>query len=207
MKCPRSIPDTRHFYLSQAVRKWIFSVGSRCSKAQNLSEGSIFTLLMSLAPAGCSLCLLLPGTVLGAFAATTTHLLLSWHQKSPALCWLANCQRAMAAKGFTLQPQRISGHIQTAKGQPGAVPYKQIFWFWTLPSALKPSPGILFLFDSLKKTPMGGRENNTSQQSHVKTMRLFLSIHNKCKPGNRKFLIKVYYVPSNSFTKSARNMY
>lgn len=158
-------------------------------------------------PCWMQLCPLLTGTVLGAFAATTTLLLLFWHQNSPALCWLANCQRAMAAKGFTLQPQRISGHIQTAKGQPGAVPYKNIFWCWTLPSALKPSPGILFLFDSLKKTPMGGRENNTSQQSHVKTMRLFLSIHNKCKPGSHKFLIKVYYMPSNSFTKSARNMY
>lgn len=167
--------------------------------------GSIFTLLMSLSPAGCSCAL--TGTVLGAFAATTTLLLLFWHQNSPALCWLANCQRAMAAKGFTLQPQRISGHIQTAKGQPGAVPYKNIFWCWTLPSALKPSPGIMFLFDSLKKTPMGGRENNTTQQSRVKTMRLFLSIHNKCKPGSHKFLIKVYHTPSNSFTKSARNMY
>lgn len=176
--------------------------------AQDFSQGTIFSLFMSLSSAGCFLCSLLPGKMLRIFAATTTHLLLFWNKKSPAPCWLANCQRATAGKGFTPKPQRISGHFQTTKGQPGAVLYKKtIFWFWTLPSALKSSPGILFLSDSLKKPPMGGRERKTSQQSRVKTMRLFLSIHNKCKPGNHKFLIKVYYVPSNSFTKSARNMY
>lgn len=110
------------------------------------------------------LCSLLEGRMLRIFAANTTHLLLFWNKKSPAPCWLANCQRAVAGKGFTLKPQRISGHIQTTKGQPGAVPYKKtIFWFWTLPSALKSSPGISFLFDSLKKPPMEGGEKNTSQ--------------------------------------------
>lgn len=119
--------------------------------AQNISEGSVFTLLMTLSSAGCSLCPLLTGTMLRVFAATTSHLLLFWYKNSPAPCWLANCQRAKAGKGFTLQPQRISGHIQTTEGQPGAVPYKKtIFWFWTLPSALKSSSGIFFLFDSLK---------------------------------------------------------
>lgn len=117
-------------------------------------------------------CLLLRAIIRRTWAATTTHLLIFWNKKAQASCWLANCQRAMAGIGFTLKPQRISGHIQTTKGQPGVVPYKKTtFWFWTLPSALESSPGILFLFDSVQKKkkkpqtpPMEGRrEKNTSQ--------------------------------------------
>lgn len=170
MKFSHSTPNTRQ--LSQPCSKktdifsWINPLNEtywRCSMASghycdhflstrhfiryDLEPVSIVTLICLMLPA----CLLLRGIILRTFAATTTRLLIFWNKKSQAPCWLANCQRAMAGIGFTLRPQRISGHIQTTKGQPGGVPYKKtIFWFWTLPSAPKSSPGILFLFDSLK---------------------------------------------------------
>lgn len=207
MKSSHSIPDTRQ--LSQPGSEKI-DIFFWIKVQQDTKHFTGFNLHPVHVPLTCWMQPVSLFTGTGAEGICSPHLPLAPFliQKSPALCWLANCQRATAGKGFTLQPQRISGHIQTAKGQPGAVPYKKtIFWFWTLRSAVKSSPGILFLFDSLKKSPMGGREKKTSQQSCVKTMRLFLSIHNKCKSGNHKFLIKVYYVTSNSFTKSARNMY
>lgn len=151
---PSQIPAS---YPSQAVRKWIFSVGLRCTKHFTGYNPAPVPLICWMQPVPSS------HTAEG-ICSHQQPLAPFLIQKSPAQCWRPNCQGAMAGKGFTLQPQRISGHIQTAKGQPGAVPYKKtIFWFWTLPSALKSSPGICFLFDSLKKSPMGGREKNTSQ--------------------------------------------
>lgn len=163
MKFSHSTPDTRQLSQPGSEKMDIFC-WIKVQRGTRHFTGYTFSLLASLICWMQPLCSLLEGKMLRIFAATTTHLLLFWNKKSPAPCWLANCQRAVAGKGFTLKPQRISGHIQTTKGQPGAVPYKKtIFWFWTLPSALKSSPGISFLFDSLKQPPMEGREKNTSQ--------------------------------------------
>lgn len=156
MKFSLSTPDTRQLSQPGSEKMDIFCCikvqrGTRHFTGHSLQPVRI-PLICRLQP----LCSLLTGKMLRIFAATTTHSILFWNKKSPAPCWLANCQRAMAGKGFTLKPQRISGHIQTTKSQPGAVLYKKtIFWFWTLPSALKSSPGIVFLFDSLKKTTNG----------------------------------------------------
>jgi len=83
-------------------------------------------------------------------------------QKIPSSTLTCSLPEANRRHRFTLKPQRISGHIQTTEGHPGVVPYKKtILSFRTLPSALESSPGILFLFDSLKKNHKKKKKHHT----------------------------------------------